>query len=221
MKNLTLIIPAKYEKESLPDVLGELKNYKCKKIIVLKHNDTETIASIIKIKNLKIIYQKKNGYGNAISEGVNNCKTKFFCIFNADGSFNPSELKTMYNMLKNSDMVFGSRYQANSGSDDDNFITFIGNIFFTKLGNIFFKLPLTDILYTFVMGKTKKIKLLNCSSEDFSYCVELPIKAVKKKLIIKSTSSFERKRIGGKKKVNIVKDGFIILLKMIFLYFKK
>jgi glycosyltransferase involved in cell wall biosynthesis len=221
MKNLTLIIPAKYEKESLPDVLGELKNYKCKKIIVLKHNDTETIASIIKIKNLKIIYQKKNGYGNAISEGVNNCKTKFFCIFNADGSFNPSELKTMYNMLKNSDMVFGSRYQANSGSDDDNFITFIGNIFFTKLGNIFFKLPLTDILYTFVMGKTKKIKLLNCSSEDFSYCVELPIKAVKKKLIIKSASSFERKRIGGKKKVNIVKDGFIILLKMIFLYFKK
>ena len=130
MKNLTLIIPAKYEKESLPVVLSELKNYKCKKIIILKRNDTETISSIIKIKDIKIIYQKRNGYGNAINEGVNNCKTKFFCIFNADGSFNPSEIKVMYNMLKNYDIIFGSRYQANSGSDDDNLITFIGNFFF-------------------------------------------------------------------------------------------
>ena len=31
MKNLTLVIPAKEEKESLPKVLNELKKYKVKK----------------------------------------------------------------------------------------------------------------------------------------------------------------------------------------------
>ena len=31
MKNLTLIIPAKKEKESLPQVIDEIKNLDCKK----------------------------------------------------------------------------------------------------------------------------------------------------------------------------------------------
>ena len=69
-------------------------------------------------------------------------ETKYFCIFNADGSFNPSELPVMLELLKNSnlDFVFGSRYQKNSGSDDDTIITYIGNRIFTLIGKIFFRL---------------------------------------------------------------------------------
>ena len=33
--------------------------------------------------------------------------------------------------------------------------------------------------------------------------------------------SKERKRIGGKKKVNALKDGFLILTAIIYLYYKK
>ena len=43
MKNLTLIIPAKYESASLPKVLEEIKNYECKVIIILESTDIETI----------------------------------------------------------------------------------------------------------------------------------------------------------------------------------
>ena len=43
MKNLTLVIPAKNEKESLPLVLDELEKYKLKIIIVLESNDIDTI----------------------------------------------------------------------------------------------------------------------------------------------------------------------------------
>ena len=39
MKNLSLIIPAKYEKESLPKVLTELKKYKYPTYIILEEND--------------------------------------------------------------------------------------------------------------------------------------------------------------------------------------
>ena len=46
MKNLTLVIPAKNEEYSLPRVLDEIKNYNCKKLIVLSKSDTETIRSI-------------------------------------------------------------------------------------------------------------------------------------------------------------------------------
>ena len=77
MKNLTLIIPAKKEVESLPVFLKEIKNYKCHKIIIMQKEDLATFQRIKKIKNIKIIKQKKNGYGNALIEGINVTKTKY------------------------------------------------------------------------------------------------------------------------------------------------
>ena len=221
MKNITLIIPAKNESESLPIVLKNLKKFRFKIIVVLQKNDKKTIDSIKKF-NVKIIYQSNNGYGDALIRGINNCKSHFFCIFNADGSFRPKEIIKMQKMLINQklDFVFGSRYQNDSGSQDDTLLTFIGNYFFTKFGNLFFNLKITDILYTFVLGKTSKVKKLKLKQKDFSFCVELPIKASRNKMLIASSDSYELKRIAGKKKVNEFKDGLKILFYMIKLFFK-
>ena len=46
MNDLTLIIPAKNESESLPQVIDSLKNLGCKIKVSLKINDHETIDSI-------------------------------------------------------------------------------------------------------------------------------------------------------------------------------
>ena len=221
MTNLTLIIPAKKEKESLPEVLRELNKFNFKIKIVLKENDLETINSI-KEFNKEIIYQNGYGYGNALIQGINECDTDYYCIFNADKSFNPSEIGQMLEYLNQNDLdiIFGSRYQKNSGSEDDTWVTLIGNYFFTYLGKIFFSLPISDILYTFVVGKTEKTKNLNLKQNDFSFCVELPIKAKKSKLKIASYPCYERTRFAGVKKVNAFKDGFLILIEMVKLFFK-
>ncbi len=220
MNNLTLLIPAKNEKESLPHVLDELKKFNLKILVILEDKDIETINSI-KDYDCKILKQSQKGYGNALIEGINNTNTKYFCIFNADGSFDPAELSNMYNLAenKNFDLVFASRYEKNAGSEDDTLITFIGNKIFSFLGRVFFLLPITDILYTYVLGNTEKVKNLKLIKEDFSFCVELPIKAKKKGLNLVTNSAFERKRIGGKKKVNAFKDGLKILISMISLFF--
>ena len=47
MKNLTLIIPAKREKESLSKVLDELEPYNFDIVIVLEKEDIETIESTV------------------------------------------------------------------------------------------------------------------------------------------------------------------------------
>tara|TARA_B100000767_G_C19762515_1_gene535874 strand:- start:45 stop:719 length:675 start_codon:yes stop_codon:yes gene_type:complete len=221
VKNLTLIIPAKNERESLPYVLDEIKNFDCKKKVLLASDDLETIDAI---KNLdaEIVYQNNRGFGDALISGINSVDTDYFCIFNADGSFDPSELANMMLLIKesNSDFIFASRYQDNSGSKDDTIITLIGNTIFTLLGKIFFRLPITDILYTYVLGHTKKAKELELSIKDFGFCVELPIKAKRMNMKLLSSSSYERKRIAGFKKVSAFKDGLLILIHMIKLFIK-
>ena len=220
MEDLTLIIPAKNESESLPSVLEEIKDYNCKKIVILESLDTENINSIKKY-NCKLVYQTDKGYGNALIEGMNNVETNYLCIFNADGSFNPKELNQMLSLCKNNlDFVFASRYMKNSGSEDDTFLTMIGNFIFTLIGKIFFSLKISDILYTFLLGRTQSFKRLDLRSKDFCLCVEMPIKAQRLKMNYIDAPGNERKRIAGKKKVNEFKDGFKILIYMVKCFFK-
>ena len=222
MDDLTLVVPAKNEAETLPTVLKDLEKYKLNTIVVLEKEDINTIDAI-KNLNCKILYQEGLGYGDALIQGINNVNTKYFCIFNADGSFLSRELKEMYKYLKeyNFDFVFGSRYMKNGYSEDDTIITLIGNRIFSFLGKIFFSLEISDILYTYVMGDTEKAKGLEMKEKKFAFCVELPIKAKKRGYKLISIPSYEKPRIAGRKKVNAFKDGFIILFSMIkFFIFK-
>lgn len=215
MKNLTLVIPAKHEEFSLPRVLEEIKHIKCKKLIILSKSDTTTIRSIKNYK-CKIIKQKYNGYGNALIEGINNVKTGYLCIFNADGSFDPKYLNLMLNKtIINKSFIFASRYMKNGGSADDSLLTFIGNKIFTLIGKILFKIKISDILFTFVMGETIKFKKLKLCNSDFRICVEIPIKIKINNFKYQSIGSFERKRFGGVKKVNEFIDGFLILIELL------
>ena len=85
MKNLTLVIPAKNEPNCLPRVLKEIKNYDCKKIIVMDKEDKKTFEAI-KEFDVQILFQTGEGYGNAIIEGMREVNTEYLGIFYADGS---------------------------------------------------------------------------------------------------------------------------------------
>ena len=222
MKNLTLIIPTKEEAESLPIFLDELKDYDCVKKIIIQKEDHKTLESIKNFQNLDIVIQKNSGYGSALIEGIESVKTEYCCIINADGSMNPKYLELMLKNCSDKDLVFTSRYQMpGGGSDDDDIVTFVGNKIFSLIGNLFFRLNISDILFTFILAKTNSFKRLNLKNSDFRICVELPIKAKYLDMKYVSLPSHERSRIGGKKKVNAIKDGLLILIEMIRLFFVK
>jgi len=218
MKELTLVIPAKDEAECLPRVLDELKNFDCKKIIIIPETDLNTRNSI-KNFDCKIITQKVGGFGGALIQGIKEVETNFLCIFNADGSFDPQYLKNMYNeLLNNCDFVFNSRYENSGGSDDDTFLTLVGNRIFTFICNLLFRLNISDVLFTYVMGKTLAFKSLDLKRKDFRFCIELPVLAKLKKYKFISKPSYERSRLSGQKKLNEFKDGFLMLLCILKLF---
>ena len=67
------------------------------------------------------------------------------------------------------------------------------------MGRLLFSLNLSDILYTYVLGKTSKFKELNIKSNDFRFCVEFPIKIEISKmnyvvyLLMKKRNRWEKK----------------------------
>ena len=72
-----------------------------------------------------------------------------------------------------------------------------------------------------MLERRNLLKNLNLRYYDFRICVEIPIIAKIKNLNYISIPSKERKRIGGEKKVNAIKDGFLILTAIIELFSKK
>ena len=51
------------------------------------------------------------------------------------------------NINKDNSIIFGSRYEKNAKSYDDDIITRIGNYGFTLMGNLLFSLKITDLLF--------------------------------------------------------------------------
>jgi glycosyltransferase involved in cell wall biosynthesis len=222
MKNVSLIIPAKNEKESLYRTLSEVKKLKfIDEIIIIVDNKDDNSISVIENFKKKIIIQKKRGYGSAIIEGFNFATNQYACIFNADYSFDPKYLKMMINKTKEYDFIFGSRYMKYGSSDDDTIITFIGNQIFTFLSKLLLKINLSDVLFTYVLCNVKNFKELKLKSNDFRLCIELPYQIQKKKFKYSEIPTRERKRFAGTKKVNELKDGFLILIKILECFFKK
>lgn len=221
MNELTLVIPAKEEAESLPLVLNEIKNLNVRVIVVLAEDDLKTINAI-KNYNCEILYQTQRGYGNAIIEGIKKVKTKYLAIFYADGSTDPKYLNPMLEKItnENKQIIFGSRYEKNAKSLDDDLITRFGNYCFTFLGNLFFSLKITDLLFTYIVAEKKTFEQMNLKSNDYCLCVEIPIKSKKMNFSYSTYPCIERKRLAGKKKVKAFKDGLEILLSMIKSFFR-
>ena len=223
-KNLSLLLPAKNELSCINKVFEELEkiNFNSKVLLVVDSKTDNTLKFNKKKYNFKIlkIITNKKGYGAAVINGIKKCSTKKVCIFNADGSFNPISLKRMVRLSQKYDHVFCSRYLNNAGSDDDTFLTFIGNKIFSLTGRLFFNMKLYDILYAFYLSDVKKIKKLKLKQQDFSIALEVPLKIQYFNQTYTEIPSKERKRISGKKKVREFIDGFKLLKYMFFFFFK-
>ena len=224
-KNLSLLLPAKNELSCIDRVFNQLEklNFNSKVLLVVDSKNDNTLKfkkKKYKFKIIKIITNKK-GYGAAVIEGIKKCQTKKICIFNADGSFNPFSIKKMIRLSKNFDHIFCSRYLDNAGSDDDTFLTFIGNKIFTLMGKFFFNMKLNDILYAYYLSDVIKLRKLKLKQQDFSIALEIPLKIENANQTYTEIPSKERKRISGKKKVREFVDGFKLLKYMVFFFIKQ
>ena len=211
LHDVSLIIATYNEEESLGYVLDEIKDFNIGEIIIIDKSSTDNTKNIAENYDVKFITQTKDGWGGAVKEAISQSSKKYITYMDGDGSYNPKALHEMKSLIEDLDAVFCSRYKDGAKSPDDTFIRALGNKFFTGLVRLRFKCNISDSLFFYPMFKRDILDFIELQSNDFTLCLELPVKVHQKELRYTEILSEERERYAGKTKVNALIDGLRIL----------
>jgi hypothetical protein len=131
------------------------------------------------------------------------------------------------------DMIIGSRYIGGAKSDDDDFFTGIGNWGFTAMVNVLFGGHFTDVLVgmrAYRLDAIHRMGLVGLDQESWlrrnylymnGWEAEACTRAARLKLKTADIPSNEPKRIGGVRKLSILRNGLGTLVQIIhtFLFY--
>lgn len=216
---VSLVIPARNEVGSLPNVLRELPMDLLLEVLVIDGHSTDGTADAVRALNLpkvRVVTQHGRGFGMGIQTGIGEARGDLVTIYDADGSYNPAGIGEMYKAINaGNDFVFCSRYRPESGSEDDTLIRLLGNTIFTFLLRLMFRVQLSDALYYYCMGKKSAYQYVDPRASDFALCIEVPIKVHRMGFRYTEIPMRERPRTAGESKVNAMWDGIRILKTMI------
>lgn len=193
-------------------VLDSIPKDAVDEILVVDGHSTDGTPELVRNMGYNVIFQEGKGYGAAFLTGAKNAKGDIIILMDSDGSQNPEDIPKLLEKIKEGyKVVFASRYLKGSGSEDDTFIRFVGNKFFTALTNLLHGVGISDSLFLFAAIDKNVFNSLGLKYQGFEFCVEVPIKAHKKGYKFAQIPSFERKRFHGKSRVNAFIHGIKIL----------
>jgi glycosyltransferase involved in cell wall biosynthesis len=121
-KTVSVVFATYREKNSIKAVIDEFfSTGYVDEIIVVNNNAEEGTDEEIKKTKAKIVYETKQGYGNAYRTGIKNAKGYYIILCEPDGSYTGADLEKFFAYAKDGfDAVFGSRTGQNillSGAD--------------------------------------------------------------------------------------------------------
>jgi glycosyltransferase involved in cell wall biosynthesis len=164
----------------------------------------------------RVIIQNGQGKGGALREAFeNSCPNgDVIVIMDADGSMAPEEISLFAKAVKTgADVVKGSRFLPQGGSEDLTPMRRVGNMILTGILNFLFLTDYTDLCYGYIAFKKEALDRLSnhLVSENFEIETEICIKSKNLGLSVLEIPSFERARLYGKSNLRTFKDGLSIL----------
>jgi glycosyltransferase involved in cell wall biosynthesis len=223
---VAVIIPALNEEKSIGHILSELTNVLNNPLLfVIDGNSTDKTVKIAERKGAHILFQDGRGKGAAVRQalGKMDINANYIMMIDADGSMNPKEMPLYVDALRTgADVVKGSRFLSSGYSEDMSLIRRIGNFILLSLVNLLFSTNYTDLCYGFIAFRKEAVdKLLPfLSSKNFEIETEICIKAKILGFKIVEVPSIELTRVHGRSKLNTLKDGLQILLKILTEFFR-
>jgi glycosyltransferase involved in cell wall biosynthesis len=223
----TLFVLTYNEIEGMKAIMPRIKKEWVDEIIIVDGGSTDGTLEYAKEQGYTTYVQKKKGLRNAYIEGFPLVKSDYVVTFSPDGNSVPEAIPYLIKKIKEGyDMVIASRYLDHAKSYDDDFITKFGNWLFTKLINVFHGSNYTDALVIYRIYKKSLFYELKMDTEK-SYNMEkwffttmgieplLSIRCAKYKKKYTEIPEDEPKRIGGERKLQIIRWGAAYLTQII------
>jgi glycosyltransferase involved in cell wall biosynthesis len=214
MKDLTFVLPAYNEEESIGNVLDGINlTYPKSKIIVVDNNSTDNTALIAKNAGAVLISEKKQGKGHAVKKGFKNVKSKFTIMIDADDTYYPGEAGKLISKLKKNeaDVVLGSRLNGSRKKGAITPFNLFGNYILSLTASLLFN-NVSDVCTGYWAFKKEVIDYLlkeGINSDGFELEVEMFSLISKKGFKILETPINYGTRIDSPK-LNSINDGWKI-----------
>lgn len=209
---ITLFIPTLNEIDGMKAIMPHVKKEWVDEILVLDGGSTDGTVEYAKSKGYRVVMQKAKGITNASREGIRASKGDYIIAFSPDGNSLPKAIPELVKKINEGyDMVIGSRYLKDAKSDDDDLVTAFGNWMFTKIINLCFGGKYTDTLVMFRAFRKDIVKELHINVPRAGLEPILSIRCAKEKLKVTEIPASEPKRIGGKRKMIPLLNGWDIL----------
>ena len=220
-KKITLMVPCYNEEEGIPRVMKDVPYESMKKlgfdieVLVIDNNSTDKTAEIAKKLGAKVIFEGKQGKGNAIKTGFKNISkdTDYIVMVDGDDTYKPYEMYRLIELLDSgfSDAVIGSRLEGKSIGKAMSFSHRIANWFFTFITRTFYGANISDTCTGYFAWTKKSINTLNghIKSSGFAIEAEMITKMSKLGLELHSVPITYEPR-AGESKLSPISDGIKI-----------
>ena len=206
--NVSIIIPALDEAESIEQVVRSIPRPPATEIVVVDNGSTDTTGALAEAAGARVVREERRGYGSACLRGIAHLDHPDIVVFmDGDASDDPAGLPRLVGPILRgeADMVIGSRTLGRAERGALTLPQRLGNRLATALIRVLWGYRYTDL------GPFRAIRydaLLNLGMRDWDYgwTVEMQVKAARDGLRVQEVPvPYRRRRIGHSKISGTVK----------------
>lgn len=201
-------------------IMPQVKRDWCDQTIILDGGSTDGTIEWAREHGYEVYVQKRPGFRHAYNEALPHVTGDVIITFSPDGNSIPDLIPDLIGKMKEGyDMVIASRYLGSAKSEDDDIVTGFGNWLFTKTVNFLHGGHYTDAMVIYRAYKKQIVYDLELNREEGYSMAEklfrtrisweplLSVRAAKRKLRVTEIPGDEPPRIGGERKLKILKWG--------------
>ena len=199
--NVSVIIPALNEEDSIGAVLSGIPEKYSRDVIVVDNGSTDRTAEVAGSHGARVVREPVRGYGQACLRGIAEIKEAGIVVFlDADFSDYPEEMTLLVEPIAEdrADIVIGSRVLGRRDAGALPSHAAFGNRLASWLIRRFFGQRYTD-LGPFRAIRYSALQSLKMADRTYGWTVEMQVKAVRHNLRILEVPVSYRKRIGTSK----------------------
>ena len=216
----TLLVLTLNELRGMQAIMPQVKRDWCDQIIILDGGSTDGTIEWAREQGYEVYVQKRLGFRHAYNEVLPYVTGDVIITFSPDGNSIPELIPALIEKMKEGyDMVIVSRYLGSAKSEDDDVVTGFGNWLFTRTVNLLHGGHYTDAMVIYRAYKKQIVYDLELNHDEGYALAEklfrtrisweplLSVRAAKRKLKIAEIPGDEPPRIGGERKLKILKWG--------------